>query len=608
MVGGVLHGYDEDWDEGDVYRSVAREHFNATTATIYMGWNGYPSIEAGPNTSGVERIVDWAESDIAGADMAISDMALHGHALLYPISNEDLGWYQELDDGEHAQHVKRYIDDVMAATRGDIEVWDVVNEAFGDPGNAEHPVDAVGLRTDFVEHRSIGDDYIELAFDWAHAADDQAELILNDYGTEEWNTKSTRLFDYVVDLKARGVPIDGVGFQMHLWASRYEPDWQSIRANFARFADAGFDIYITELDVPIIETTNASVVPTAQDLERQRAFYEEVARIAVEQPAVKSLFFWDYADARSWLHPVRNSSMEPFVSAGVYTFPAVFGGGAGRTEPTVKPAYAGLLEGLQSGSEPLPATDRVRRLTSHWEPETSWLTRKGNPVDGSTFEATAAVELVALNDESSQWTSLHWTLVPAGGNYFRLQNSWEPDSAWLTRVGDENEDGPGFTPTRDLTLAGFEPEWSSQLWRLEPVARPDGEPAAWRIVNAWNPTSGVLTRTEQSPGIAGGSIAVVPALAGGQGVQAQHWLLSPLSDFGISGDVNCDGTLTVVDALMVAQYDARFRSPAPCPLGAGSAVINIARADVNQDGTVDGSDTQAIATCLVTGTTACAQG
>src|SRR4030095_4754332 len=77
------------------------------------------------------------------------------------------------------------------------------------------------------------------------AAGPNAKLCYNDYNTDGINAKSTGVYNMVRDFKARGVPIDCVGFQSHLGTST-PGDYQ---ANLQRFADLGVDVQITELDV-----------------------------------------------------------------------------------------------------------------------------------------------------------------------------------------------------------------------------------------------------------------------------------------------------------------------------------------------------------------------
>jgi endo-1,4-beta-xylanase len=51
----------------------------------------------------------------------------------------------------------------------------------------------------------------------------------------------------IKDFKKRGVPIDGIGPQMHIFD--LHPDGTSIGANIARFTAVGVQIHITEMDV-----------------------------------------------------------------------------------------------------------------------------------------------------------------------------------------------------------------------------------------------------------------------------------------------------------------------------------------------------------------------
>lgn len=54
-----------------------------------------------------------------------------------------------------------------------------------------------------------------MAFRWAHEADPQAVLLLNEYDAEGFNGKSDALYEFVKGMLARGVPIHGVGMQTH---------------------------------------------------------------------------------------------------------------------------------------------------------------------------------------------------------------------------------------------------------------------------------------------------------------------------------------------------------------------------------------------------------
>ena len=83
--------------------------------------------------------------------------------------------------------------------------------------------------------------YIDDAFIAANAADPFARLYYNDYGAEGMGAKSNAVYDLVKGMLARGVPIHGVGLQMHTGATDL-PATADIAANMQRLAALGLDV------------------------------------------------------------------------------------------------------------------------------------------------------------------------------------------------------------------------------------------------------------------------------------------------------------------------------------------------------------------------------
>ena len=81
----------------------------------------------------------------------------------------------------------------------------------------------------------------------------------------------------VRDFRQRRVPIDGVGFQMHI--ASLHADVQSISANIKRFAALGVQVHITEMDVAL--PIDADGNPRPEDLQRQADIYREIATACV---------------------------------------------------------------------------------------------------------------------------------------------------------------------------------------------------------------------------------------------------------------------------------------------------------------------------------------
>jgi len=169
--------------------------------------------------------------------------------------------------------------------KGRIWAWDVVNEAIADGSSA--------LRTNSFWYQMIGPDYIKLAFQFAHEADPDAILYLNDYSSETMNAKSTGVYNLVRDLKLDGVPINGVGWQMHITnGDRIGADHHS---NAQRLAALGVEISITELDVKMPLPADSNKLAT------QAATYRDVLEFCLSKPKCVSLITWGFTDKYSWI-------------------------------------------------------------------------------------------------------------------------------------------------------------------------------------------------------------------------------------------------------------------------------------------------------------------
>jgi endo-1,4-beta-xylanase len=159
----------------------------------------------------------------------------------------------------------------------------VVNESFTDG--------PVTFRPGFWAN-NIGRSYVERAFRAARAADPDVALFYNDYNIEGIGAKSDSTYAMLQDLKARGVPLDGIGMQMHLIAGQTP---SRMAENFARFAALGLKIHVTELDVRV------QTPPTAASLQAQAQTYRTVFDVCLKEPACEMVVTWGFTDHASWV-------------------------------------------------------------------------------------------------------------------------------------------------------------------------------------------------------------------------------------------------------------------------------------------------------------------
>jgi endo-1,4-beta-xylanase len=198
--------------------------------------------------------------------------------------------------------MRTHITALVSRYRGRITEWDVVNEAIEVDGSYRHN----------IWYDVIGPDYIELAFRFAHEADPDARLYLNEVDAEVNNERSQGLYALASSLIARGVPIDGVGFQGHVfYAPGHSAD--AIAANFHRFAELGLDVQVTEADV--VDDTIAASNQTERRAIQAEAF-RTLADACYREPACVRFTMWGLSDRYSWLgsnrHPLPfDSAMQP---------------------------------------------------------------------------------------------------------------------------------------------------------------------------------------------------------------------------------------------------------------------------------------------------------
>ena len=98
-------------------------------------------------------------------------------------------------------------------------------------------------------YQIIGEDYIKLAFQFAHEADPKAELYYNDYSLTN-PVKRKGAVAMVKKLKKQGVKIDAVGEQCHIGLDT--PTLEEYEQTIKDFAALGLKVMITEMDISVL--------------------------------------------------------------------------------------------------------------------------------------------------------------------------------------------------------------------------------------------------------------------------------------------------------------------------------------------------------------------
>ncbi|MEU5720703.1 endo-1,4-beta-xylanase [Micromonospora sp. NPDC047738] len=258
--------------EDERYRTTLASQFNAITPENAMKWSVLEPARDHYDWGAADRLVEFAEAN---------GQAVYGHTLVWYGSLPS--WIDESWSPSQVRAVlRKHVTTVASRYRGRVWAWDVVNEVLAEDGS---------LR-DTIWLRKLGPGYIADAFRWAREADPDARLFINEYGTEGRTKKSDALWRLVRDLRAQGVPIQGVGFQSHLRADQPPTD---ILGNLRRFAALGVVVAVTELDVRL------KLPATPEKLVSQASLYQRVLAACLAVPTCESFTVWGFTDAGSWI-------------------------------------------------------------------------------------------------------------------------------------------------------------------------------------------------------------------------------------------------------------------------------------------------------------------
>lgn len=166
-----------------------------------------------------------------------------GHTLIW--HSQAPAWFFTDAEGKDVsrevmiERMRAHIHTVVGRYKGRVKGWDVVNEAIEDNGSFR--------QSKF--YQIVGEDYLKLAFQFAHEADPEAELYYNDYSMDKAG-KREGVIRLVKSLKEAGLRIDAVGMQGHV-GLKY-PDINEFEKSLAAYADLGVKVMITELDITVL--------------------------------------------------------------------------------------------------------------------------------------------------------------------------------------------------------------------------------------------------------------------------------------------------------------------------------------------------------------------
>jgi endo-1,4-beta-xylanase len=308
-------------DGNDVHSEFLKYQYNVLVPGNFMKIDATEPTENNFKFDDADKLIAFAQAN---------NMKLRGHTLVWHSQVPEWFFQDKNDKSKPASRellmsrMQNHIKNVAGRYAGKIDSWDVVNEVISDKN---------GLRGDDEKSKwksIIGDvdgdgfdsDYIELAFKYAHEADPNAKLIINDYGMEGSTRKTNDMYELVKRLLTKGVPIDGVGLQMH--NSMYGPSANQIKECIEKFASLksikpSFTVQVTEMDLSIYNSDSEPMKEVTNDvLVQQASQYKKIFDVFKEEAVKKNLsmvMLWGNSDDDTWLDdfPVKGRKNAPML-------------------------------------------------------------------------------------------------------------------------------------------------------------------------------------------------------------------------------------------------------------------------------------------------------
>ena len=295
--------------------ALIKQEFNTITPENSLKWM-YLNPE--------KNRFDFSISDRYVAFGLKNKMHIVGHTLVWHSQLADF-MNQETSPELMLEHLETYINTVVNRYKGDIDTWDVVNEALNEDGSFRESV--------FLN--VLGESYIEKAFKLAEKADPEANLVYNDYNLYK-PSKREGVVKLVKSLQTRGVKIDGVGIQAH-WGLK-GPSIRDIEDSILAFSELGVSVSFSELDITVLpnpwELEGAEVSqnfdtyigdpkmnPYPENLSDEVQLelakrYEDIFKLFLKhEDKIERVTFWGVTDEESWLNnwPIKNRKNYPLL-------------------------------------------------------------------------------------------------------------------------------------------------------------------------------------------------------------------------------------------------------------------------------------------------------
>ncbi len=249
-------------------------------ATLPFYWWQYERQKGQPMDARTDEIVRWCKE---------RGVTTKGHPLAW--NYIDPPWLSGTPEEIMQQQFER-IARCMERFKGDIGIWDVVNEATH--YDREELKRNSPRLTEAIAKVGVGE-YVRGAFRIARKADPQARLIINDYRTDA--AYAEKVISQLVDAGRKPL-YDIIGIQSHMHGGYWgaAQTW-AVCERFARFE---VPLHFTETTVVSGPRQDSNWTTTPEGEERQAQQVAEFYTMLFSHPAVAGITWWDFSDQDAW--------------------------------------------------------------------------------------------------------------------------------------------------------------------------------------------------------------------------------------------------------------------------------------------------------------------
>lgn len=296
---------------------LIKTHFNSIVAENVMKSGNIQPREGEFNFELPDKLVEFGEKH---------GMQIIGHTLIW--HSQAPRWFFTDEQGNDVsseilkQRMETHIKTVVGRYKGRIHGWDVVNEAVLDDGSYRES----------KFYQILGEEFIQLAYQYAHEADPEAALHYNDYSMSNPG-KRGGVVKMVKALQEKGLKIDAIGMQGHV-GMEY-PSLDEFEKSITAYADLGVKVMITELDLSVLpsprDDAGANIADTEAYQEKLNPYTDGMPEEVSAAFTARYLDFfklflkhadkitrvttWGVADHHSWKNnwPVRGRTDYPLL-------------------------------------------------------------------------------------------------------------------------------------------------------------------------------------------------------------------------------------------------------------------------------------------------------